>query len=344
MVEPIAIYLPQFHEIEENNLWWGKGFTEWVNVKEAKPSYNGHYQPHIPHKSIGYYDLSDEAFLIRQHQLAYRYGVKNFCYYYYNFNGKTLLEKPLRSIISRKEIKNRFCLCWANENWTRVWYGMDKKVLIAQEYSEAHAVRFIQDITPYLTHERYICVDNKPMLLVYRPELVEDCQRYAEIWRREARALGFADLYLVAVEALSHDVSPQEYGFDAALEFAPDWRMTHLISPPEQKPRVFDYPATVANMLQKAVPDYTRFRCVFPSWDNSPRYKGGGVLFENTSLGAFLFFLENTIKYTKEKVPENAQYFFINAWNEWGEGCHLEPDERNGLSFLQILHKALMKA
>ena len=343
-VEPIAFYLPQFHEIEENNQWWGQGFTEWDNVRGATPAYAGHYQPHVPHKTVGYYNLLDDAFLVQQHQQAYRYGVKNFCYYYYNFDGKTLLEKPLRSIISLPDINNKFCLCWANGNWTRAWYGQTKQVLIGQRYSAAHARQFMADITDYITHPRYITIGGKPMLLVYRPELVEDCKRYSEIWREQAHTLGLPGLFLVAVEALHHDVPPQEYGFDAALEFAPDWRMTKLISPPEEKPRIFDYLSTITSMMHKPVPPYTRFRAVFPSWDNTARYKSNAVLFENTSLEAFQLFMESSIAYTKQHLPEDAQYFFINAWNEWGEGCHLEPDARHGFGPLQRVQKALLGA
>ncbi len=343
MVEPIAIYLPQFHETEENNLWWGKGFTEWVNVRSAVPAFAGHYQPHIPHQSIGYYDLTDMGTLIRQHALAYRYGIKNFCYYYYNFNGKTLLESPLKLIAESNQIKNKFCLCWANGNWTRAWYGQNKEILIAQEYSEENALQFIQAIISYITHPRYICVDGKPLLLVYRPEIIEVCKKYSEIWQNYIKQAGLPGLYLVGVEALEHDIPPALYGFDAALEFAPDWRLTHLLSAPEEKPRIYDYVATVSKMIAKPTMPYPRFRCVFPGWDNSARYKKGATIFVNNSWAAFAYFLEATVKYTQKHMSHIAPYFFINAWNEWGEGCHIEPDQQNGFAALQTIHRVLQK-
>ena len=343
-MKAIAFYLPQFHATPENDLWWGQGFTEWTNVTSAVPYFAGHYQPHVPHESVGYYDLSRPEDLVRQHRQAYRYGVSAFCYYYYNFNGKTLLEEPLRIMNGDDSLQNEFCLCWANEDWTRAWYGQKKEVLLGQNYSPDHALSFIKAVTPYLKNPRYLRVDNKPLLLVYRPEHNPICLEYSSIWRTYAREfsdqLGFEDFYLVGVEALTHGVPPETYGFDAALEFAPDWTQTRLLSGPDERPRRFDYKATVQNMIAKPDPDYTRFRCIFPGWDNTPRYKQAGVLFDNNSMGVFKYFAEFAVDYTRRKLPDSAQFVFINAWNEWGEGCHLEPDEKHGFLPLQIVRQA----
>ncbi|MDR2893252.1 MAG: glycoside hydrolase family 99-like domain-containing protein [Deltaproteobacteria bacterium] len=333
----IALYLPQYHAIPENDAWWGKGFTEWDNVKSALPLFQNHYQPHIPHKRIGYYDLSDAATLERQHALALRYGVSAFCYYYYNFSGFNPLERPLLTISNSKAIKNDFCLCWANHDWTRTWFGQDKTILLRQEYSADLARVLFEDACKYFQNERYITIDGKPLFLVFRPEENPMMREYAAIWRELAVKNGFPGIFLVAVEALIVGADPAGYGFDAAVEFAPDWTCTELSAKKDPNPRVFDYQATLRNMLNKTRPAYTRMRCAFPGWDNTPRYKERAVLFENTSMGAFKYALAHLKEYTQKNLPDNLQYVFINAWNEWGEGCHLEPDEKNSYAHLGIV-------
>jgi lipopolysaccharide biosynthesis protein len=338
-MQAIAFYLPQYHAIPENDAWWGKGFTEWNNVKKAIPLYPGHYQPHIPSKHIGYYDLSDTRTLVKQHALAFRYGISAFCYYYYNFSGLNPLEKPLLLINENQNIQNSFCLCWANHDWTRVWYGQKKKILLKQQYTRDNANLIIKDVQKYFFSNRYIKVNNKPVFLVFNPEENPIMSEYSDIWREEAGKNGFDGLYLIAVEALTMGADPGTYHFDAALEFAPDWSCTALLSDQDHRPRIFDYQATVKKMLHKALPPYTRFRCVFPGWDNTPRYKERGVVFGNTSFGVFKYALEHAIGHTRRHLPEDMPYVFINAWNEWGEGCHLEPDNKNGLLPLKIIHE-----
>ena len=202
-VKPIAFYLPQFHPIPENDQWWGKNFTEWTNVRAARPQFPGHYQPHEPHPSIGWYDLRDRAFLRRQHAMAARYGIHGFCYYFYWFNDHTLLETPLQRIRDDASITLPFCLCWANEAWTRAWYGQSKQVLLANEYTQDTMRGFLQAVLPYLQHQRCIRVDNRPLLLVYRPEDIPQCAEWANMWRDMTRLAGLPGLYLASVEALS---------------------------------------------------------------------------------------------------------------------------------------------
>lgn len=344
MPKTVAFYLPQFHPIPENDEWWGKGFTEWTNVRQAKPLFSGHYQPHVPHKSIGYYDLRDTSFLIKQHRLAKRYGIYGFCYYYYYFNGKTLLDLPLKTIRSTPEIPTHYCLCWANGNWTRAWYGQNKEILMANTYTPEYALDFIKKAHLYFTDDRYIRIDGKPLLLVFQPEDIPNIKKYSEIWRDYCLQHGFPGLYLASVEAFLLGVTPDDYGFDAAVEFAPDWSRTHRISEKGTKPRIFDYAETVKKMLLKPEPSYVRYNCIFPGWDNTPRYKKSAIAFINNSQGAFKFFAEKTLHKTKLKFPSSNQFMFINAWNEWGEGCHMEPDERNGYTYLQILREVLQNS
>jgi hypothetical protein len=342
-LKALAFYLPQYHAIPENDRWWGEGFTEWNNVRSAQALFDGHYQPHVPHARVGYYDLSDPAFIERQHALALRYGIAGFCYYYYNFSGRNPLERPLRHVRSNASIRNEYCFCWANHDWTRTWYGQDKEVLLKQEYSLANAEQLFEDVAQYFADTRYIKVEGKPLFLVYAPEFNPMMREYADLWRKNAQKSGYPDVFLVSVEALMVGANPDTYGFDAALEFAPDWTCVAQISPANVKPRLLDYQGTVKNMLCKAVPHYPRMRCVFPGWDNTPRYKERGIIFTDGSLGAYRFALESAVRYTKETLPDFLQYLFINAWNEWGEGCHLEPDEKNGFLPLQITADVLAR-
>lgn len=343
-MEFIAFYLPQYHSIPENDLWWGKGFTEWKNVRSALPQFEGHYQPHVPHPDIGYYSLEDETFIEKQHAMALEYGVSAFCYYYYNFSGKTLLEKPLQTIYRSRTIKNRFCLCWANQSWSRVWYGQGRELLLEQTYSPDEALQVIKGLAAYWDSSRYIKIDGKPLVLVYNPDDNPLMREYAAVWQGYARKLGYPGVYVAVVKAAVRNVDPAVYGADAAVEFAPDW--TSLAEKTERGvfPRLCDYKGSLAKMLARPVPPYKLMRCVFPTWDNTPRYKGRGIVFTDPSPGVFSYALDFTVKYTKEHLPQELQYVFINAWNEWGEGCHLEPDEKNGYLYLELVKEAAARA
>ena len=340
VIRALAFYLPQYHATPENDAWWGAGFTEWDNVRAARPCFVGHYQPHEPHPRLGYYNLADPAQLERQHRLAARYGLYGFCYYYYNFSGKTLLETPLRLINSLPDITLPFCLCWANHDWTRAWYGQSKEVLIGQEYKLENAAKVFAGLLPYLLNPRYIKVARIPLLLVFNPEHNPLMPEYSRIWRELALQSGLPGLFLAGVESLAIGVEPERYGFDVAVEFAPDWSCAALTSDAGAAPRVYDYQATLRNMLLKPAPSYTRLRCLFPGWDNTPRYKRAGLVFDNFSLGAFQYAVEQTREQSLARLPEELRYVFFNAWNEWGEGCHLEPDKRHGFMPLEIMRRA----
>ena len=340
-MKAVALYLPQFHQIPENDAWWGEGFTEWTNVKRAGPRYPGHYQPHVPHPAIGYYALDDVAFIEKQHAMALRYGVGAFCYYYYHLAGRNILGKPLEIINASHNIKNEFCLCWANHDWTRTWFGQSKELLVKQTYSPEEAQKIIEDMSRFFVNPRYIKINGRPLLLVFSPADIPIIHEYREIWNAHVRGLGLESLYLVTFEVLEQGVNPALYGFDAALEFGPDWVCAAHLPKEQGFPRRVDYTETVKRMMQKPLPPYQRMRTVFPGWDNTPRYGESGLVFENDSLGAFRFFTEYALRHTRENLPEHLQYLFINAWNEWGEGCHLEPDTRTGFLPLRIVREAM---
>ena len=338
----IAIYLPQFHPIPENDRWWGKGFTEWTNVAKATPLFNGHYQPHVP-ADLGFYDLRVPEVRKAQADLAREHGIHGFCYYHYWFNGKLLLERPIQDVLKSGEPDFPFCLCWANENWTRRWDGGDHEILMEQKYSEQDDRDHIRYLAEYFRDPRYIRVDGKPLFLVYRANRMPDPSKTTRIWREEARRLGIGELYLCRVESFPDEhTDPAASGFDAAVEFQPDWTQ---VGPPvhhlaDNDCRIYRYGDVAQRMMEKAAPPYKRFPCVTPRWDNSPRWKRGATIFVDSTPELYERWLRATLETFKPASPEE-NFVFLNAWNEWGEGNHLEPDARFGRGYLEATRRAL---
>lgn len=347
----IAFHLPQYHPIPENDEWWGKGFTEWRNVCKAKPLFAGHNQPHIP-ADLGFYDLRLAEARIAQADLAREYGIRGFCYYHYWFNGKRLLEQPVEEILSSGKPDFPFCLCWANENWTRRWDGKDTEILIEQIYSEEDDRTHIKDLFRFFRDPRYIRVNGKPLFLVYRTENMPDAAKTAAIWREEAFKAGIGELYLVRVESIG-SVNPFEIGFDAAVEFAPDWERLGPVarsftSFEKGAPEVIEIPDEVCsvnytrsyfelmrNMIEKPKPLYPWFRCITPSWDNSARRSENAVILTGSSPQLYQEWLEAAVRATVVTNIPNERLVFINAWNEWAEGNHLEPCLKWGRAYLE---------
>jgi lipopolysaccharide biosynthesis protein/glycosyltransferase involved in cell wall biosynthesis len=337
-IRAIAFYLPQFHPIPENDAWWGRGFTEWTNVSRAVPQFEGHYQPHLPGE-LGFYDLRLPDVQKRQMALARNYGLSGFCYYYYWFSGRRLLEKPLEQHLADPGMDFPFCVCWANENWTRRWDGKDDEVLMAQHYRPEDAEQFIRDLLPVLSDPRYIRVDGRVVLLVYRVDQIPDCERVAALWRRLCSENGIGDPLLVAVQSFAIE-DPGVFGFDAAVEFPP--HRTHPTPPqggiqvikPGYAGTVFDYSSVIPERV--SWPDYKLFRGVMPSWDNEARRPGRGSTFVNAVPSTYGSWLDRVCAATDDHYAEvDEKLVFINAWNEWAEGAHLEPDRRFGYGFLQ---------
>lgn len=333
-MQAIAFYLPQFHSIPENNRKYGNGFTEWDNVRSAKPLFDGHYQPKIPHKTFGYYNLIDEKFLIFQHEVAYENGVECFCYYYYNLSGKRLLEKPVDIINKNKIIKNKFCLCWDHNSWCNN-RNNQKNVFIEQVYSSENAVGIFDDLEQYFENERYIKIDGKPLLCIWAPEKNPLIREYADIWHEQAQKRGYSGIWLAGVAAFA-DCHPGMLGLDSMIEYAPNWNRKALLSGKGDSLRIYSYPETLRIMSGKRLPKYLYNRCAFPGWDNTPRRGSGGIVFIKSSPEMYRAYLEAIVEYTRLYLPPTMQYVFLNAWNEWGEGCMLEPDEKYGFTYLQI--------
>lgn len=346
----IAFYLPQFHPIPENDAWWGEGFTEWRTVVKAKPLFKGHYQPHLP-ADLGFYDLRLPEIREAQAAMAREYGVFAFCYYHYWFNGRRLLERPFSEVLSSGRPDYPFCLCWANENWTRVWDGGSNQILISQNYSVEDDRTHMESLIPAFRDPRYVRIDGKPVFLVYRTELLPDPLRTTEIWRQVAAAAGPEGLYLIRVESFCRDVDPQTFGFDAAVEFSPDWRCLRPIKNCTKwkcllaKCGVFpgayfdnaivEYQSMVNGMLNKKMPDYKRYSCVTPMWDNSARRVKDAAILVNSTPEKYEAWLREAVDWTRKSYEGEERIVFVNGWNEWGEGNHLEPDLRWGRGYLE---------
>jgi O-antigen biosynthesis protein len=345
-IKAIAFYLPQFHPIPENDEWWGPGFTEWQNVVRGRPQFPGHYQPHLPGE-LGFYDLRLIEVQRRQIELARTYGLHGFCYHHYWFGGTRLLRRPLDQLLANPDLDFPFCLCWANENWTRRWDGLEDELLIAQRHSPEDDLAFLRDIEPALRDPRYIRIDGRPLLVVYRPALLPGARATANRWREHCRSAGLPDLYLMSAQAFDR-TDPREIGFDAALEFAPNNmdapKITSLV--PQRHPEfsgvIYDYVYLVERSRRYTPPDgYPIFRCVAPMWDNEARRPGRGAVFAGSTPERYREWLENACRYTLDHIRADAPLVFINAWNEWAEGAHLEPDRAHGYAYLQATADAL---
>jgi lipopolysaccharide biosynthesis protein len=358
-VRPIAFFLPQFHPIPENDLWWGAGFTEWRNVVKARPLFHGHDQPHLP-ADLGFYDLRLAETREAQADLAQEHGIHGFCYYHYWFNGRRVLGRPIDDVLASKRPALPFCLCWANEDWTRAWDGRTGDILIAHEYAEQDDRRHIRWLAEAFADDRYIRVDGRPLFLVYRASRLPDPIRTTMVWREEADRLGIGELFLCRVESFSQERGdPAALGFDAAVEFQPDWaalgparrrsapwrlsRAVGLSSPAYGTHRIYDYGAVAERMVAKRRPPYPWFPCVTPSWDNTPRRRDGGVILHGSTPDLYRRWLTTVIA-RQASEPPGERLVFLNAWNEWGEGNHLEPSERWGRAYLRATREALAEA
>jgi len=355
-IRPIAIYLPQFHPIPENDAWWGKGFTEWTNVTKAKPLFKGHYQPHLP-ADTGFYDLRLIEIMEQQAALAKDHGIGGFMFYHYWFNGKQVLEFPVKNMIAQKKPDFPFMLCWANENWSRNWDGGFDKLLLNQEYS----LKDDQEHMEYLCNNvfndpRYIKIDNKPVFAVYKTELFPAAAATAATWNEVCIKAGYNGVYLLKVESLLDRVPPGEIGFDAAVEFQPEWanipnrvqvdfreKALHKLGIKKSSKysnRIFEYSGLVEKALHKKPATYKRFPGLTPMWDNTARRTTDAVIFKNSTPEWYGKWLSHIVNHF---VPfsENENFIFINAWNEWAEGNHLEPCQRWGKQYLEVTKKVL---
>jgi len=364
----IAINLPQFHPFPENDAWWGKGFTEWTNVTKARPRFKGHYQPHLP-SDTGFYDLRLPEARQMQADLAKEYGIYGFCYYHYWFNGKQLMERPVNEILSSGKPDFPFMLCWANENWARNWDGGFRNVLMEQDYSHEDDVDHMRWLCQNVFNDkRYIRIDGKPVFAVYRIELFPDFKCTAETWRKVAKEEFDMELYLIHAQFPTSPIGVEslKMGLDASFDFQPiGWYKTigevkknekkkklirrlhiyrlfpFLRNHIDRMPEIVSYSDYVQKMKEAPLPDYKMYPCVTPSWDNSPRRVDKPFLaFIGSTPSLFGEWLGSVLE-KFEPYSKEENLVFINAWNEWAEGNHLEPDQKWGRGYLEAVKKTI---
>lgn len=341
----VAFYLPQFHTIPENDEWWGKGFTEWRNVTRALPQFEGHYQPKLP-GDLGFYDLRNVEVMHEQARLAREYGISAFCFYFYWFGGKTLLETPLRNWLNDKTIDLKFCLCWANEKWTRTWDGRGDEILIDQKHSPEDDIAFIEYVAEYMRDPRYLRVDGKPVLLVYRPGMLPDPRNQAHRWRTWCRENGIGELHISYVQSFDQ-VNPRALGYDSSVQFPPNLSNPRSITSRQvlvneaYQGQVTDWREMARSFREAGKPDYLRYPGVNCGWDNEARRAGRGRTYLHASPSAYRHWLTHAINTLPPELPTWDRLVFINAWNEWAEGAILEPDARHGYAYLQATLHAL---
>ena len=349
----ISFYLPQFHEIEENNKWWGKGFTEWTNVKKGKKLFKTHYQPFIPLNN-NYYNLLDKETVKWQTELANNYGIYGFCYYHYWFEGKKLLEKPAENLLKWKDINQKFCFCWANHSWKKTWNGLNE-VLINQTYGDEDKWNeHFNYLLPFFKDERYIKIDNKPVFMIFKPEDIKNLDKMLEIFNKKCQEEGFEGIYIIESKGSLKKMELFSKKSCASIIREPDcsksksplyekiisklkciFKKNYLYYVQRYKYYKFiNYSLEISKKYTRSVV----FPGIFVSWDNTVRHGRRGYVIEGSTPQLFKKYLLEQKKIMKEK---NSEYIFLNAWNEWAEGMYLEPDEKNKYGYLEAIKEVI---
>lgn len=351
-VKFIAFHLPQFHSFKENDEWWGENFTEWTNTKKAERQYRDHRQPKEPQYN-NYYNMLDHSTRKWQSELAQKYSVYGFCYYHYWFNGKLLMEKPLELLLNDKDIELPFCLCWANEPWTKAWDGGDKKVLMPQKYGGKEDWKnHFRYLLSFFKDERYIKIDNKPVMVLYRTENIDDCENMIEYWNQECIKIGFDGIYIVEELNTFQDKSTCANS-EAVLEFEPMYTIgfkRSFVRKCIDKNRNnlkkialrkniswYNYDNLWKNIInRKRKHDKKTFLGAFVDWDNTARKNSNATIVLGATPQKFEKYLQKQCEIAEKN---DSEFVFINAWNEWAEGAYLEPDKDNGYAYLEALLK-----
>lgn len=365
----IAFYLPQFHEIPENNAWWGKGFTEWTNMKKAKPLFPDHYQPRIP-LNKNYYDLGTGTDVQRwQCKIAKEHGIYGFCFYHYWFDGHLLLQRPVENYLNDKECFLPFCISWANENWTQAWVSKENQLLISQTYGDdADWEKHFYYLLPFLKDPRYIKINNKPLIILYRPELLDNkLLPMLDCWNRLARNEGIDIIYAYQHPSSDYLLKKQERAaFSFSIEYQPGTARQAMLRFKRlrriksflsnftekyfnraidvggallEKVNIIDYDVVWRTILSTKVNDEKHIPGIFVDWDNTPRRENKGTAFVGASPEKFEHYVEQAIKKAREEYKKDMIFTF--AWNEWAEGGILEPTEKDGYGYLNAVKTAL---
>ena len=328
----LAFYLPQFHPIPENDAWWGKGFTEWTNVVRARPIFAGHRQPRLP-ADLGFYDLRLPEMRVAQADLARKHGIEGFCYWHYWFNGRRLLERPFDEVLRSGEPDFPFCLAWANESWSRRWLGEELDVLIAQDYSEADDRNHARWLATAFSDPRYMHINERPIFVVYRPDHMPDPRRTVDTIKAEAQRAGLAEPFLIGMSAYRDD-DHRRFGFDATLDWEPKLGVAGDPRAPGLK--VIDYEEARRRMTPAH--DHPSYRTIMVGWDNTARRGADATVFTGCSPERFESGLRKMVE-AVQKAPPQERLIWVNAWNEWAEGNHLEPGLEHGLAHLLAIQR-----
>ena len=349
----IAFHLPQFHPTPENDEWWGKGFTEWTNVAKAKPLFPGHYQPHIP-ADLGFYDLRLPEARHAQAELAKEYGIEGFCYYHYWLgDGRRMLERPVDEILSSGEPDFPFCLCWANHSWNSSWQGTNE-TLIEQSYPgwDDYAAHFEWLLTAF-NDQRYLKIDGKPIFVIWAADKIPEVHKVMDYWRECAVKAGLPGLYLIGVTNRNENWDPRERGLDASIMQvlpAHDGRIPRrylatkiklALQGNKHKLTIWDYEDIMPILLRSNVVDWPDYPVVLPNWDNTPRTGMRGLIFHNATPELFRKHLHEAIERVADREPEEA-IVFLKAWNEWAEGNYVEPDQKWGTAWLEVIRDEII--
>jgi lipopolysaccharide biosynthesis protein len=349
----IAFYLPQFHSIPENDEWWGIGFTEWTNAAKAKPLFRGHYQPHVP-ADLGFYDLRVPETRKAQAEMAREHGIEAFCYYHYWFAGKQLLERPFNEVLASGDPNYPFCICWANQTWTGIWHGAPNRILIEQTYPgiNDHKKHF-EYLLGALTDRRYVTVDGKPLILIFKPLEIPKVEKVIDLWRGMAQNAGLNGLYFVGF-SWTPEEELKKYGFDGSLaERLPPRRPRVSLSRPIEwlirkinikmgKPTIFHYKKILPKLLGRKNSQSDEYPCVIPNWDNTPRSGNLGLVLHESTPELFRIHLKQALQLI-QSYPAERRIVFVKSWNEWAEGNHLEPDLKFGRGYLQVIKEEMQK-
>ncbi len=356
-IRAIALYLPQFHPIPENDEWWGKGFTEWTNTAKAKPLFRGHYQPHIP-ADLGFYDLRVPEVRDSQAALARNAGIEGFCYYHYWFAGRRILERPFTEVLMSGKPDFPFCLCWANETWSGIWHGSPGKILIEQTYpgEDDHKAHF-KILLEAFTDRRYIKVDGKPMFLIYKPQQIPNCRETLSLWRTLALRAGLSGLHIVGFG--SSDWNSRDHGFDAKIvsplvrerpwvsRRSPVKWLKQTLNKRRGIPTIHQYTtivddhiASIRNAPSNKNDDHATYPCIVHAWDNTPRSGANGVVLVGSTPTRFVEYMSQAAKLMRT-ADSDRRILFLKSWNEWAEGNHLEPDLKYGHAYLNGIRKLL---
>lgn len=348
-VKVLSYYLPQFYPIPENDEWHGNGFTEWNKMRNTTPLFYGHDQQRAPHADIGYYNLTTTDVLKQQSQWMKQAGVAGQIFYHYWFTGKLILEKPAQMLLTDPGIDMPFCFCWANENWTRRWDGNEREILLKQDYSAEDAAAFINYLIPFFKDKRYITIEGRPVLFIYRPSSIPDYALYKKIWNTTCAQNGLPKPYVVAVLTRGA-TSPIEFDMDAGCErVLHDWTDNAVPNIKDDLHKYWDLNGSVLDynavadhyMAQPPLEGFTYFRSLIPTWDNSPRYGSEAYVLHNSTPGKFQQWLEHLVQDAEIRLPHGHRFVVVNAWNEWAESAILDPDKKHGYAYLNSIGRTL---